>query len=435
MRFGFKIVYSPRVLADKLREKGLLWCLKTGAVVYFGVIFFLPLKLCQLILRYPLYYMGVRFINMPFWTIGHFATDPDCFIKEKILGMRPKFFEIWLVYPKERVANQCLLDYWRKHIRIIDSSFWYILLEPLSRDSILEYKGVHEYTNTYNTAQYTVIHKAWGNRPPILSLSQMDRERGWENLRRLGVPRDAWFVTVHCREPGFYKILHPNFGDMHDFRDADIYSYIPAMKAIVECGGWCIRVGDPTMKPLPQMENVIDYVHLDIKSDWMDIFLLANCKFHLGGSGVFGVCCAFGIPNAMANVAPIGTMFQLGPRDIDIPKLVWSFAEGRLLTFKEILDSSIGNFYYTHLYNEANVRVVDNSPEDIRGLALEMLDRIEGKAVYTVEDERLQEQFKALFRPGHRSYGGSSRIGRDFLRKYAVLLGEEIQVGIGNSSG
>jgi len=53
---------------------------------------------------------------------------------------------------------------------------------------------------------------------------------------------------------------------------------------------------------------------------------------------------------------------------------------------------------------------------------LEMLERLEGRTNYSQEDEELQRRFKVLMRPGHYSYGGISRIGRDFLRKYAHLL-------------
>lgn len=429
----WKPYVSPRFLADKLRERGLLWCLRTGAGHYSRLIFIiLPLELFKLIVillfRYPLYYKGVRFINITFWGIGHLGADSDCFIKEGILGMRPNFFEIWLVYPKTRVANQCLLNYWRKHIRIISSPFLCRILNPLSRDEKLEYKDACKYHSDPSTAaRMPVIQRAWGDRPPLLSLSESDRERGWGNLRQLGMPTDAWFVTIHCRESGFFKMWYGFDEQSGAFRNVDIDTYIPAMKAVVERGGYCIRMGDPTMKPLPEMDNVIDYVYLDIKSDWMDVFLLASCKFLLGSaSGLFGVCGAFGVPVATANIAPMGqALFPCGPRDIGIPKLIWSSVEGRLLTFKEVLDSPTGNFNWTHWYIEAGVSVVDNSPEDIRDLALEMLGRIEGKAIYTAEDERLQERFKSLLTPGHHSYGGSSRVGRDFLRRHAMLLPNE----------
>lgn len=102
--------------------------------------------------------------------------------------------------------------------------------------------------------------------------------------------------------------------------------------------------------------------------------------------------------------------------------MVWFLKEERYLSFKEVLSSPMGNFRHDPLYSEAGVWPVDNSPEDIKELAMEMLDRIEGKSLYSAEDERLQKRFKSLMNPSHYSYGAISRVGRDFLRKYAFLL-------------
>jgi len=84
----------------------------------------------------------------------------------------------------------------------------------------------------------------------------------------------------------------------------------------------------------------------------------------------------------------------------------------------------MGNFRFTALYREHRLQPVENTAEDIRDLALETLERSEGHALYVPEDEELQQRFRALMRPGHYSYGGINRIGRDFLRKYAFPLGD-----------
>ena len=135
-------------------------------------------------------------------------------------------------------------------------------------------------------------------------------------------------------------------------------------------------------------------------------------------STVFGRCCG------MANQAPLSTVLKFGPDDVGIPKLLWSEKTGRYLTFSEVFDSEIANFRFGQLFSQAGIRLVDNTAEDVCDLALEMLDKAEGCAVYTARDEELQRRFKALMRPGHYSYGGMTRLGREFLRKYEHLLGD-----------
>lgn len=415
----WKRYLSLHFLASKMQEKGIVWCLHTGTFRFLSC-----LISCLL---YPiLYLMGVRFLPIFVSRIGHLAVEPDCYLKEGILGLRPGYFGIVLA-PSHQVANHHLLNYWRQHLRIVTSPWLCSLLHPLARPKTLEY-DVGRYAVAINSSGAAfAIQTKYNGKPPLLSLRESDRKSGWECLQKLGVPEDAWFVCVHCREPGYAP-----GEDFHNFRNADIDSYLSAIEAIVDHGGWCIRMGDPTMKPLPAMKHVIDYAHHDIRSDWMDIFLCASCKYFLGSdSGLHAVADVFGTPCAIANKVPMSVVLPYGPSDIGIPKLMWSCKEERYLTFAEVLSAPIGNFRFTRLYSEVGMRVVENSPEDIKDLAVEMLEITEGTVTYSAEDERLQERFKSLVKPGHYSYGASSRVGRDFLRKYAWLLPDDESQEVG----
>lgn len=414
---SWKRYLSLRYLANKVREKGILWCLKTGTIKFFRGILIILLSPILYLLAPILYLLGVKFLPIVhLYSIGHLAVEPDCYIKEGFLGIHPHYLTIILA-PADRLANRYLLEYWRKYIRIVTSPTLCSLLYPLSQRQILQYDITKYAMNTQETALAYEINTKWAGKPPLLSLRESDRRRGWDCLRRLGLLEGAWFVCVHGRA---LASKHRGLADTH--RDVDIYTYFLAMEAIVERGGWCIRVGDPSMKPLPPMKNVIDYAHHSVRSDWMDVFLFASCRFFLGcNSGPQNVASVFGVPCALANLVPMSVLPNKHT-DIGIPKLMWSCSEGRYLTFKEVLDFPIGNFHRSDLYANSGIKVVDNSPEEIRDLAIEMLDLTEGTMTYTVEDERLREQFESLLKPGHYSYGASSRIGRDFLRKYVRLL-------------
>jgi len=207
------------------------------------------------------------------------------------------------------------------------------------------------------------------------------------------------------------------------------------MREITARGGWVIRVGDSKMKLIPRLERVIDYAHLEIKSDWMDIFLLASCRFFLGSnSGLCHVPTVFGVPGAIANCVPISAVLPYGADDIGIPKLIWSNEKKRYLTFKEVFDSPVSNYRMDSSFSRSGVKPIENSPEDITELALEMLDKVEGKLSYTDEDEILQRRFKSLMNSSHCSYGAISRVGRGFLKKYANLL-ENADSGCFNKEG
>jgi len=402
-------------LLGRLKEREVLWPFITGLLRLLELLIQSVLPIIERSFRFR----RLRFLFVPVQHIGHLTIEIDCYVKEGLLGMRPDYRAV-VVAPIIRVCNPHLVEYLRRRVTFITNRFLCAILKPFPRMKALQY-DITQYAQTMDgTAVAPAINKKWGDRPPLWNLTDEDKRRGRECLLSLGVPEDAWFVCVHCRERGYLQL------DIHNFRDINVENYIPAMKAIVERGGWCIRMGDPTMTRLPRMEGVVDYCHSDVRSDWMDVFLSASCRFFLGSSsGLQAIASIFGVPVASANAATFSAVLCWRPGDIGLPKLHWSETDHRFLTFREVLGSPIGDFRHSDLFEEAGVRLVENSPEDVRDLALEMLDRIEGKIVYTREDEMLQDRFVSLMKPGHYTYGSAARVGRDFLRKYRGLMPQD----------
>jgi putative glycosyltransferase (TIGR04372 family) len=268
------------------------------------------------------------------------------------------------------------------------------------------------------TAAYPSVLAAWGSRAPLLSLAPEHEERGEKCLRELGVPEGAWFVCVHSREGGY----SPHDEHVHAYRNSAISDYVLAMEAIVERGGWCVRMGDSTMAPLPAMPGVVDYAHSSLKSDWMDVFLCARSRFFLGNtSGLYLVSTIFGVPSALANLTPLSSAYPHGAFDIGIPKLL-KRTSGEEVSFAEALASPVGDFRWAELYRENGLLTINNSPIEIRDLVVEMLSRLESGGRYCEDEERLQDAFRVLYRPRHYAYGAASRIGNAFLAKYAHLI-------------
>lgn len=365
------------------------------------------------------YLARIRFLRLTApGRIGHLALEPDIFVKTRLLGMRGWYFGV-LISPPGNAANECMLDYWSRYITVVRSPFWARLIGRFYRFSYLQY-DLSRYVLAINeTAPYVAVLRDWGGRPPVLTLTEEHQREGREALAAMGIPAGAEYVCFHCREGGY----SPSDEDLHSFRNCSIDNYLLAVSELAKRGIWCIRMGDPTMRPIAPMDKVIDYAHHELRSARMDVFLSASCKFFIGSSsGLLFVASAFGKPSAAANQAPLSTALAFAQKDVALPMLLWSEREGRYLNFVQAFASDAANFRFTNLYRESHIRVIENSAEDIRDLTFELLDRTEGRAVYSQEDERLQQRFKALMRPGHYSYGGGARVGRDFLRKYASLL-------------
>lgn len=369
--------------------------------------------------------LGIRLLDASWLlALGHIACL-DIYLKIGLLGWRPQHKTMMLVTPYHKIPNQALLNYWKPYIEFISDPSQMPISNP-SADYLTDFYWATTLpsgkTLMNSTQVAAVVYKQWEeeNRPPLLNLSDSDAERGWDCLQKLGMPKNAWFVSLHVREPGFHK----NWNKVHPAtRDADINTYLLAVKSITARGGWVIRMGDPTMKPLPKMDKLIDYAYSEYKSDWMDIFLCASCKFLIGtSSGVSWIPPIFGVPCALTNWMPIGLPPSF-PKNIFIPKLYFLESEKRYLTFWEIFSSPIIYSEFSKYYDSNGLIVVDNTEEEINDVVVEMLNYLEGKINDSPQDRQLQEQFHTLATT-YGSYRGSP-IGQSFLKKYAALFKKE----------
>ena len=168
-----------------------------------------------------------------------------------------------------------------------------------------------------DTAKYPEIYRRYAGRPPLLTLTEADHARGRAALARLGIPADAWFVCVHCREAGFYD------DDVHDYRNASIANFAEAMATITAAGGWCVRMGDPSMTPLapaPQRRRL--RAPRRTRAVAGSVPRWRRSRFFLGtSSGLLGVAAAFGVPAGLTNQAPMSVVLPIGDVDVGIPKL------------------------------------------------------------------------------------------------------------------
>lgn len=361
--------------------------------------------------------------------IGHIALL-EYWVKMKQMGWGD-WERMVLLAPPKRTANAAYLRYFRRFFHIVQN-------DPASA-------GVSHFASCLGrrlaclmplpdgTAPYLpeaigAIQEEWERqgRQPLFRLTAEDDAFGREQLRLMGVPKGAWFVCFHVRSSGFYregKILH------QAHRNARIRSYLPAMREVVRRGGWVIRLGDPSMEPLPRLEGAIDYARSKFKSERMDVFLGAAAKCFVGvTSGLYHVPFSFGVPcvltNWVSNMLPI-----YSPTDRFIPKLLRRDADGHTLTFEEWLSRPVRESSYS---GEGLIRdgysAVDNTAEEITEVVAEMLDRMEGGTEESAASRMRAAQIAKL--AAKHGIRGFAPFGSGFLARHSDLLESPVESAI-----
>lgn len=368
-----------------------------------------------------------RFCSAFLFSTYNASAYLDTYIKAMELGLKPKNGLFVLLSKNEKIVNPYMLEVWQKYITVIRDEVTIELFSKMRK--YLEYDI--DYTCSLNGISMYIEHakaivqNEWEARglKPLLDINSDDKKFGWSQLEQYGINRNCWFVALHVRDSGYLLGSHGVESDPNNYRNADIDTYMDAIRSIVKHRGHVIRVGDPNMKPIPPMEGLFDYARSGIRSNKMDIFIFSQCRFFIAtNSGPLLVPCMFGVSTIITNLLPV-IQRPWTKNTFYLPKLLWLNGENRYATFMEILSSEIGAFYNTQKYQKANIRIIDNTSEELNEITIEMLDHLDGCLEYTEEDNENQAKLNTLYAKYGR-YGVKGRMGQKFLEKYrSVCIG------------
>jgi putative glycosyltransferase (TIGR04372 family) len=163
----------------------------------------------------------------------------------------------------------------------------------------------------------------------------------------------------------------------------------------------------------------------------MDIYLGAKCAFCISsGTGFDAIPLIFRRPVVFVNHVPIGNLLTSQKHTLGLTKRHFSTIKNRELTLKEIVQSDLYLAFKSSDYESSHVKLLDNTPEEIRDIVVEMDERLKGTWEQFEEDESLQQIFWDIFSTDlldscqYRAFHGSirSRYGTNFLRNNSWWL-------------
>ena len=351
------------------------------------------------------------------WVIGH-ISHLDQLVRLRELGLLSPERRVLVLSPEDG-ANKHYLNYWRRHLDFMvvsrhEANVLRTVMQPLS-EKLTGFELKTGFATLYEA--WNIAGDQWNKekRAPLLSIDPLDESRGKDVLKKWGVPDGAWFVALHVRE---YNSHTPNHNRLRAAPNADIGTYMPAIRAIIARGGWVIRMGDPSMSVLQGLPGLVDYANSADKSEWMDVFLWAACKFFIGtSSGPLTVPASFGVPVLYTNCCGIGFSPALG-RSLMLPKLFYSKYEKRLLTVEEILAGPSG---WTVVIPEDDIELRDNLPEEIQAGVEEIFSLLnEGSEAF---DNLTELQLEFNRRRDRYGRNASTPISHSFITSHRNLLG------------
>lgn len=383
---------------------------------FLGMVLPIPLAVIVLIIVRALRpFVLVRFGLLPSSRIGHYTSNVELYLCRRDAGMENQR-AVDIFYYNGPVCNQQLKKMWDRTLRVSR------LAGSVARlNSWLPGGEKHVIHYSDNDRD---IYGLLARIQPHLSLTPQEERWGHEALEKLGIPDGAPFVCFCARDSAYLSTMSPHRDwTYHDYRDASIHSYIPATEELVRRGYFAIRTGSIVKEALSTTNPmIIDYATKS-RTDFLDIYLCTKCQFFLcDTAGISGVAIIFRRPVAIVNYIPLGLAHNWSPGTLFIPKKLWLPEGRRFLSFREILSSEVGMLQRSDQYEQLGIEVLENTPDEITALAIEMDERLKGTWQTTEEDEELQRRFWLLFKPSELNRVFLSRIGAVFLRQNKELL-------------
>ena len=335
--------------------------------------------------------------RLPSHEIGHYATNVEVYLCEKeaqVNGHNKRSVDIWYRNPTAGVSNQQLDKMWARTIKISTS--------PIMR-----------YTDTISRrlsfgSKFSITHHdrdafaLFDKMPPHLSFTSEEILEGEKFLDSVRIHPAQKFICLAVRDSSYKRA---QFEDRDiakdDYRNNDIRNYQEVAEQLAKDGYLVFRMGAKVERPfVSNSPQVIDYASNGMRSEFLDIYLGANCELFISSVlGIDSIPEIFRRPRVLTNYIPIGNFGKYGPRDLIIPKQYWLKSESRFLRFSEIVASTngLGSCTSSYEYEKADITLIENTPTEILHATRELLDRHHGNFAQFGQDNQLISKFWSYY--------------------------------------
>ena len=367
-------------------------------------------------------FRNYKFGRLPSHEIGHYASNVEIHLCEKeanIHGDSKKTVDIWYRNPDHGVANNQLDMMWSRVIKISDS--------PITRyaDAISRrLPGGSKFSISHHDRD---AYGLYGKMQPHIQFSNSETKQGEDFLNSWRTTSSQKFVCIAVRDSSYKRDQFANRDiAKDDYRNNNISNFCHVAERLVSDGYLVFRMGAKVERPFEvDMPGVFDYASNGMRTDFLDIFLSANCEIFISTVlGIDSIPEIFRVPRVLTNYIPIANFGKYGPQDLIIPKQYWIENESRFMSFSEIVASkdALGSCTSSYEYQRAGLKLIENTPQEITLATQEVLTRKNGTWQTTDEAVMLQQKFWSLYDqlspPGIKSRKSDHKplIGTEFLR-------------------
>ena len=327
------------------------------------------LVLFQLILSL---FKKVNFYYLDTKRIGHFVVQGSIFVNTIEKN------SINIFCPDKIICNEFLYKKIKKKLFFLNRQFVLpiiIFSDFLNHFLPLKLKINHNYVlNRKHKMEF--LNKL--NKKPFINFSISENKFGEKIMKeKFGLNKKDKFICVIVRDEYYLKKLENKLDLTHNdtndhYRNYDLKKFIPSFKSMERKGYHIFRMGKFSNKKLNiKNKKIIDYVNSKYRSDFMDIYLIKNCKFMIStNTGLDFIAYLFKKKIGYLNLC-VGFINFL--RDnIYLPSNFIFKKNKRRLSLRELFEFNVAANLDSLNFKKNKVQPTHNTPYEIKNFLLEV---------------------------------------------------------------
>ena len=323
--------------------------------------------------------------------IGNSIAYLDLYLLNK-KNEKKKYYDIFYL-SKKPVCNLQFLKFLSRNIKYtFFAKYLFRMNNIIPGGKKLKIDIIHSIPNS---DPEKIIYKS----NPTLNFSNEEKDEGQKIFSKLKIEKKEKYICLLVRDNAFKNVSNKGQDlSYHDFRNSDVDDYIDTVRELNFRGYKVIRMGNFVEKKMNyENKNFIDYAFWKEKNDFADIWLMANCFFCITTiSGLDEVCIAHRKPLVQVNFLPLEAMRPFA-KGISIFKKL-KFKNGNFLSLSEIDKLKLTHQWKKSKFEEKNVDIINNTPNEIKEAVIEMDERLKKNwKPEKVEIELQKKYWETLF--------------------------------------
>ena len=403
--------------------------------------FFSPIIIFLIIILRPI--KKIRFSFISSQRLGDYSVSIEIYLCEKLLFKSNKYLDIFIL--TDKISNFTYTELLKKKVIIYPNFITfplYSVLLFLSKKFFFFKKFLFVLKNKDNN--FSILQSKINFSPDSKFIT-----KGNNFLKKIGITEDDKIICLIVRDSNYLKKQFPyQDWNYHNYRNCDINNYKLAINTATKRGYYVLRMGQDNKEELtiPDNPRFIDYGK-KFRTDFLDIFLAYKCSFCITTATGWDFIPAFTFrkPVIFTNYTPVGDLLTYSKNFLFSIKIHYDIIKNKKLNLKEISQSLAAYGTSTELFERENIKLLENTPEDLEELTIEMMDRLENNFYISSEDKKLHDIFwlkyvqyfnlnnakvddgvkiEPLWCTSNRLYKGKiiSNIGNKFLLKHKFLI-------------